>query len=111
MEYKENKIPWLDDDALSGSTRTPEVLQESSQLTLAIFLVAAVVAITLLFAIGLFMDCRHQKIDDEEAQKRSLWKAKFRMLKKNRMAIRSNDRDCIVENMEENEPSTSNGII
>ncbi|XP_044753403.1 uncharacterized protein LOC123312897 isoform X2 [Coccinella septempunctata] len=95
------------------TTRSPDVIGEGGQLTLALFLIVAVVAITLLFALGIFIDCRHQKIDDEEAQrKKDLRKMRLKIPKMNKKAPKRDDKDCIVENMEENEEaSTSNSIV
>ncbi|KAL3270259.1 hypothetical protein HHI36_009315 [Cryptolaemus montrouzieri] len=109
MEAKESEISWFDDDTLRGSTKSPEVIEEGNQVTIAIFLIMAVATITLLFALGVFIDCRHQKIDSEEAERKRA--AKLRLPKIKRILSKRTDKDCIIEDMEQNEASTSNGIV
>ncbi|XP_045474567.1 uncharacterized protein LOC123680626 [Harmonia axyridis] len=112
MDRTGSEISWNHDDDAGGTTRSPDVIGEGGQFTVAVFLVVAVVAITLLFALGIFIDCRHQKIDDEEQQrKQNQRRLRLKLPKLNKKVPKRDDKDCIVENMEENEASTSNAIV
>lgn len=61
--FGESAIPWMDDDLSKASTSIPEVLVEENTIgTLIIIIVSAILSITLLFMMAVFIDCRHQKL-------------------------------------------------
>ncbi|CAH0554902.1 unnamed protein product [Brassicogethes aeneus] len=99
-------IPWMDDFS-NQSTSFPEVLkEETSELgTVIIFVISAVLTITLLFVIAIFIDCRQQKLTNHQLEV----KKKRKFLRIPRLKRIVEDEDTLTDAMEQ--PSTSASVI
>lgn len=116
MERKESSIPWFEEDIFSSkSTAIPEqleILEEENPnhiATVIIFVVSALVTITLLFIMAIFIDCRQQKLDIEQQRIIRNFGKKGQ--------TKDDDLTIIVDNMHQEEiesdslPGTSSTII
>ncbi|KAG5900499.1 hypothetical protein JTB14_010910 [Gonioctena quinquepunctata] len=104
-------IPWMDEFS-TQSTTIPKVIEEESKqiTTVVIFVISAVVAITLLFMAAIFIDCRQEKL--HKLQAKSKRKPRVLRLPIPRIGhVIREDEDTIADNMECPEPSTSNVIV
>lgn len=98
---EKESIPWMD-DILNQSTSLPDVTAEEphGQMTVVLFVISAVLTITLLFALALFIDFRQGK-KEKELKKQRLRAVKV-MISKH--TPNREDKDCIIDNMEDNRP-------
>lgn len=85
---------------------------DSKELTtVIIFVISAILAITLLFVIAVFIDCRQQKLQNLQSKaKRKLIKLKLPVSATVGRAVRE-DQHSILDKIEYGEPSTSIGNI
>ncbi|KAJ3642197.1 hypothetical protein Zmor_025003 [Zophobas morio] len=103
----QGEISWLADDS-SRSTLAPEITNESNEIaTIVIFVVSAILTITLLFVVAIFIDCRHQKLVKLHQQRKP---KKVLKVKIPGLGARD-DEATIVDKMQEPEPSSSHVIV
>ncbi|KAF2884516.1 hypothetical protein ILUMI_21661 [Ignelater luminosus] len=63
--FRESALSQMEDDFSKASTNLPEIIAEEDAAvgTLVIIVISAILSITLLFVMAVFIDCRHQKLD------------------------------------------------
>ncbi|KAJ3626687.1 hypothetical protein MTP99_017166 [Tenebrio molitor] len=108
---KENDIMWMEENS-SQSTSVPEIIEESNEIgTVIIFVISAILTITLLFVVAIFIDCRQQKLIKLHQQRKpkKLLKLKIPTLGVGR-DVRE-DEDTFADKMHEPEPSSSHVIV
>ncbi|KAB0794417.1 hypothetical protein PPYR_11256 [Photinus pyralis] len=68
----EGSLGWLKDDYTTETTAIPEIIiaEEAAAGSLAVIIVSAIISITLLFIIAIFIDCRHQKAKNGKLRSR-----------------------------------------
>ncbi|KAJ8959815.1 hypothetical protein NQ318_011547 [Aromia moschata] len=96
------------DEISTKATNLPELIEEESNqiTTVVIFVISAVLTITLLFAIAIFIDCRQESFILRNPEKILRMKMPVRIGK----VIRE-DETRIADNMEHYQPSSSNVIV
>ena len=102
----QNSIPWIDDELTKPVTTLPEIIaEEAATGNLIIIIVSAIISITLLFVIAVFIDCRHQKTKKDRLGSR-LFKIsipKFRS--------QGTEREGIADKMQVQEPTTAPATV
>ncbi|XP_074041266.1 uncharacterized protein isoform X2 [Leptinotarsa decemlineata] len=111
-KLSENVIPWMD-ELSTQSTTIPEIIDEESKqiATVVVFVISAVLAITLLFIAAVFIDCRQEKLEKLQAKpiKRKIPKLRL-PLPRIGLPVRE-DENSIVDRIEYAEPSSSHVIV
>ncbi|KAJ8982134.1 hypothetical protein NQ317_002861 [Molorchus minor] len=111
-QFENSAVPWMKDEISTQSTSLPDLIEEESNkiTTVVIFVISAVFAITLLFVIAIFIDCRQQKLQKIQSKKpRKILRMQLPLGVVGR-AVRE-DQERIVDRMEQAQPSTSNVIV
>ncbi|XP_056633454.1 uncharacterized protein LOC130443029 [Diorhabda sublineata] len=104
---------WLQEDLTTQPSVTLKISDMDSKelTTVIIFVILAIIVITLLFVIAIFIDCRQQKLQNLQSKpKKTLLKLKLPVPVILGRAIRE-DQHSILDKIEYGEPSTSNGNI
>ncbi|XP_044260018.1 uncharacterized protein LOC123008293 [Tribolium madens] len=108
---KENDIGWMEDNS-SQSTSIPEIIEESNEIgTVVIFVISAILTITLLFVVAIFIDCRQQKLINLQQQRKPKKVLKIKIPKLGMGRAIREDEDTFADKMQEPEPSSSHVIV
>ncbi|RZC40809.1 uncharacterized protein BDFB_000780, partial [Asbolus verrucosus] len=96
----------------SQSTEVPEIIEESNEIgTIVIFVISAILTITLLFVVAIFIDCRQQKLTKLHQQRKPKKVLRIKIPKLGRGRAVREDEDTFADKMQEPEPSSSHVIV
>ncbi|XP_018562282.1 uncharacterized protein LOC108904282 [Anoplophora glabripennis] len=109
--FGESEVSWMKDETSTQSTSLPEIIQEETNqiTTVVIFVISAVLTITLLFGIAVFIDCRQEKLQKMQTKKRPRKILKLKLPIKIGRVTRE-DEATLADKMH-CEPSPSNSMV
>ncbi|KAJ8966132.1 hypothetical protein NQ314_003724 [Rhamnusium bicolor] len=99
------------DEFSTQATNLPKIIEEESNqiTTVVIFVISAILTITLLFVIAIFIDCRQEKLQKLQSKKtRKILRLKLPV--RIGRAIRE-DQDTLTDAIQECEPTSSNVVV
>ncbi|KAJ8918602.1 hypothetical protein NQ315_013107 [Exocentrus adspersus] len=108
------QLPWMRDEVSTLATSLPEIIEEESNqiTTVVIFVISAILTITLLFVMAVFIDCRQEKLQRMEKKQKPRRVFRLKLPVALGRAVRD-DEATFADKMQESEPtpSSSNHVV